>query len=89
VSFGVSHCGREMSRTGSRGHVVVDNLERLMVKYVLNVTPRAGKIIIDANGLSAVLKQALAQMRAEKSSARIMGVCSAPSDVIGADEVKR
>ena len=55
---------------------MVDNLERLMVKYVLNVTPRADKIIIDANDLSAVLKQALAQMRAEKSSARIMGVCS-------------
>ena len=68
---------------------MVDNLERLMVKYVLNVTPRADKIIIDANDLSAVLKQALAQSEPRNPQRALWAFALAPSDVIAADEVKR
>jgi hypothetical protein len=40
-----------------------------MIEHPLNIAPRTGEIIIDADDISTLLKQTLAQMRAEKSGA--------------------
>jgi hypothetical protein len=51
-----------------KSHIVPDHLETVMIEHALDVAPCAGEIIVDANDVGTLLEQALAKMRAEKSS---------------------
>jgi hypothetical protein len=46
---------------------VPDDFKTMMIEHALDVTPRSGEIIIDADDIGALLEQTLAEMRAEKS----------------------
>ena len=46
-----------------------DHLEAMMVEHTFDVAPCSGKIIVDADDIGALLEQAFAQVRAEKSGA--------------------
>jgi hypothetical protein len=52
-----------------KSHIVPDHLEAMMVEHSFDVAPCTGKIIVDADDISALLEQAFAQVRAEKSGA--------------------
>jgi hypothetical protein len=48
-------------------YVVSDYLKTMMIKHRLDVSPRSGEIIIDANDIGALVEQLLTQMGTEKS----------------------
>ena len=48
---------------------MADQLEALVVEQMLDVAPRAGEEIVEADDLRALRQQALAEMRAEKAGA--------------------
>ena len=50
-------------------HVVAHQLEAVVIDHAIDVAACAGEKIIDADDVGAVLEQALAKMRAEKSGA--------------------
>ena len=50
-------------------HVVTHQLEIVVVEQVIDIAPRAGEIIVDAQHAGAALEQAVAKVRAEKSGA--------------------
>jgi hypothetical protein len=50
-----------------KGHIVADQIEAVVVDYAIDIAPGAGEEVIDADEVGAVLEQALAQMRAEKT----------------------
>ena len=49
------------------GHVVADQFEVLVVEQMLDIGARAGEKIVEADDVGALVQQAFAQMRAEKS----------------------
>ena len=46
---------------------MANEFEAMMIKHSFDVAACPGKIIIDADDISALLKQSLAEMRTEKS----------------------
>jgi hypothetical protein len=56
---------------------VAEELEAFLADQVLNVAPRAGEKIVDADDFGAVAKQTVAQMRTEKARAGPSPRCAA------------
>ena len=52
-------------------YVVADQIEAVVVDDTIDVAAGAGEKVIDADEVSAVLEQALTQMRAEKSGTAV------------------
>jgi hypothetical protein len=52
-----------------KGHVVADEIEAVVADDAIDVASCPGEKVVDADEVSAVLEQALAQMRAEKPGA--------------------
>ena len=50
-------------------HVVADQLEAMVIERCVDIAPRAGEIVVDADDAGALFQQPLAQVRAEKSGA--------------------
>jgi len=50
-------------------HVVVDELEPVMVQQPIDVSPRTGEEIIDADDVGAFGEQPFAKMRTDKAGA--------------------
>ena len=50
-----------------KGHIVADQIEAMVVDDAIDVAAGAGEKVIDTDDIGAVLEQALAQVRAEKS----------------------
>jgi len=48
-------------------YIVPDDFKTMMTEHALDVTPRSGEIIIDANDIGALLEQTFAEVGAEKS----------------------
>jgi len=48
-------------------YIVPDDFKTMMIEHALDVTPRSGEIIIDANDIGALLEQTFAEVGAEKS----------------------